>query len=150
MTTEPRSTAGPPVEEGTGRPHIYEFYVRFADIDQFRHVNNVKFVGYLEDARTQLLYADPVRRGEQPFGGLVVRRHEIEYLQPLDFGIDPVHISTRVRDAKAASFILDHELWNGAECCMRASTVVAAYDVEQSRPRRLCPDERAYLAEFGA
>lgn len=43
--------------------HVYEFHLRFGDIDSQGHVNNVKFVGYLEDARLEMLHGDPVRKG---------------------------------------------------------------------------------------
>jgi acyl-CoA thioester hydrolase len=149
MTAAGPATAGT-AAGGTGRRHVHEFTVRFADVDMYRHVNNVTFVRYLEDARTAMMFTDPVRRGAEPVGGCVVHRHEIDYLRPLDFRIDPVRVLTSVRDITAVTFTLDHELVDDTECYLRASTVLAAYDVEQARPRRLRPHERAYLAEFSA
>ncbi|HEY3681758.1 MAG TPA: thioesterase family protein [Streptosporangiaceae bacterium] len=148
------TAAGPAAAEtatgGTGRRHVHEFAVRFADVDMYRHVNNVTFVRYLEDARTAMMFIDPVKRGAAPVGGCVVHRHEVDYLRPLDFRVEPVRILTGVRDITAVTFTLDHELVDDTACYLRASTVLAAYDVEEARPRRLRPDERAYLAGFAA
>ena len=130
--------------------HTFEFYTRFSDIDRFQHVNNVRFVGYLEDARTAMMFVDPVKRGLPPVGGCVVHRHEVDYLRPLPFRTEPVRMLTTVRDVTAVTFTLEHELVDDEERYMRAATVLAAYDVEHARPRRLSPAERAYLREFGA
>lgn len=149
MTAAASTTAGS-ATGGAGRRHVHEFAVRFADVDMYRHVNNVTFVRYLEDARTAMMFVDPVKQGADPVGGCVVHRHEIDYLRPLDFRVDPVRILTAVRDITAVTFTLDHELVDDSERYLRATTVLAAYDVEQARPRRLRPDERAYLAGFTA
>ena len=149
MTATEQQPAGP-AEGGSGRPHVYEFAIRFGDVDMYRHVNNVSFVAYLEDARTAMMFVDPVKRGLKPLGGCVVHRHEVDYLRPLQFRTDPVRMLTRVRDITAVTFKLDHELVDDEERFLTATTVLAAYDVEQTRPRRLRPDERDYLAEFTA
>lgn len=149
MTATDQQTAGS-AERGPGRPHVYEFSIRFGDVDMYRHVNNVAFVAYLEDARTAMMFVDPVKRGLPPVGGCVVHRHEIDYLRPLPFRTDPVRMLTTVRDITAVTFKLDHELVDDEERFITATTVLAAYDVEQARPRRLRPDERTYLAEFTA
>lgn len=149
MTATDQATAGS-AGGGSGRPHVYEFSVRFSDVDMYRHVNNVTFVRYLEDARTAMMFVDPVKRGVPPFGGCVVHRHEVDYLKPLSFRTEPIRMLTTVRDITAVTFTLDHELVDDEDRYLRASTVLAAYDVEQARPRRLLPDERAYLAQFGA
>lgn len=149
MTAADQQTAGS-ADGGSGRPHVYEFAIRFGDVDMYRHVNNVAFVGYLEDARTVMMFVDPVKRGLKPVGGCVVHRHEIDYLRPLSFRTEPVRMLTTVRGVTAVTFTLEHELVDDEERYMRATTVLAAYDVEQAHPRRLSPDERAYLQEFAA
>ena len=53
--------------------HVYEFYIRFGDIDSQGHVNNVKFLGYLEDARLEMFHGDPVRKGD-----VIARIHPVD------------------------------------------------------------------------
>ena len=149
MTAADQVAAGT-ADGGAGHRHVHEFAIRFGDVDMYRHVNNVTFVRYLEDARTALMFVDPVARGVEPIGETVVRSHEIEYLRPLSFRVDPVRMLTAVRDVTAVTFTLDHELVADDEVVMHATTLLAAYDVQQVRPRRLRADERAYLREFAA
>lgn len=144
LEQSPSPTAPP----GVGGPHVYEFTVRFGDIDVLGHVNNVRFLGYLEDARVAMLFVDPARDGGKAFEGLVVARHEVDYLRPLKFGPDPVRVETWVREIAAAKFVLDYEIRDAAQCYLRASTVVVAYDVAAERPRRLTDAEVRYLRRF--
>ncbi len=47
-----RGPAAPrPVAVDAARATTYELRVRFSDVDVYRHVNNVKYVEYLQEAR---------------------------------------------------------------------------------------------------
>jgi acyl-CoA thioester hydrolase len=122
--------------------------VRFGDIDVLGHVNNCRYLTYLEDARVTMFRLDPMRQGREPLKGLVVARHEISYRRPLLFGPDPVRVETWVTEVRAGSFALAYEVRDDAHVYAEASTVIVAYDVENSRPRRLLEEELAYLKEF--
>lgn len=67
--------------------------VRWADLDSYRHVNNVKFFDYLSQARLELLTtAGPLGPGE-PW---VVVRQDIDYKMPIDFRREPYQVRTAV------------------------------------------------------
>ena len=118
-------------------------------MDAYGHVNNVQFLRLLEDAR--------VIAFEQWFGpdrsmldeGVVVARHEIEYLAPLDFRHAPVTVDIWATRISGASFDLAYEVRDPAEVGVtlyaRAETTLVAYDFATARPRRLRQDERAVL-----
>ncbi len=133
---------------GRGNRHVLHRQMRFADIDSLGHVNNVRFLDYLEDARMAMLYLDPVRQGGRSHRGLVVARHEIDYRRPLTFRTEPVRVETWVTELSAAKFGLAYEIRDDAEIFVRARSVLVAYDVENARPRRLTEDEVAYLRRF--
>ena len=57
--------------------------MRWADLDQLQHVNNVVYVDYLQEARVDMLRAHG-RGPSAMVDGLVVVRHEVTYLKPLD------------------------------------------------------------------
>ncbi|GII91654.1 acyl-CoA thioesterase [Sinosporangium siamense] len=137
----------PQAPEG-GQPHLLLRQVRFADIDSLGHVNNVRFLDYLEDARMALLYVDPAQAGGQPYRGFVVLKHEIHYRRPLTLRPDPVTVETWVSDLAGVTFTFHHEIRDDTEVFVRASTAMAAYNAETAKPRRLSPDERAYLRKF--
>ncbi len=128
--------------------HVFPRTVRFADIDSQGHVNNVRFLDYLEDARFGMLHIDLHKEGEETFKGLVVARHEIDYLRPLSFRADPVLVETWVTEIRPVRFTLDYEIRDENEVFVRARSVIVAYDVENAAPRRLRQDEMAYLKRF--
>src|SRR3954454_10246506 len=86
--------------------HVYEFNIRFGDIDSQGHVNNVKLLGYLEDARLEMFHGDPVRKGEEPVRVMLISRHEIDCRLPLLPTVYPIRVETWVTEARAASFKL--------------------------------------------
>lgn len=141
-------TATLPRHQDAAHRHVYEFYVRFGDIDSQMHVNNVKFLGYLEDARLAMFHADPIRSGLEPVRGMVVSRHEIDYKVPLGGVIHPVRVETWVTELRAASFKLAYEVRDDDNLYATATSTLVAFDVENARLRRYTPEERDYIARF--
>ncbi|NBE98738.1 acyl-CoA thioesterase [Nonomuraea sp. KC401] len=122
--------------------------MRFADVDSQGHVNNVRFLDYLEDARFGMFHIDPHNAGDQPFKGLVVTRHEIDYRRPLGFRAEPVRVETWVTEIRPVRFTLAYEVRDDDAVYVTAKSVLAAYDVERAAPRRLSESELAYLVRF--
>ncbi|MEO3781819.1 thioesterase family protein [Actinocorallia sp. B10E7] len=137
-----------PRQEDTAYRHVYEFYIRFGDIDSQMHVNNVKFLGYLEDARLAMFHADPIRAGLEPVRGMVVSRHEIDYKVPLTGVIHPIRVETWVTELRAASFKLAYEVRDDDNLYATATSTLVAFDVEGARLRRYTAAEREYISRF--
>jgi acyl-CoA thioester hydrolase len=123
--------------------------MRWADLDQLGHVNNVVYVDYLQEARVDMLRAHG--RGPEALAeGLVVVRHEVTYLKPLTYDFRPVSIECWVTDIKAATFTMAYEIFHDTaegdrSVYLRATTVLTPYVFEQERPRRITAEERAVL-----
>jgi acyl-CoA thioester hydrolase len=129
--------------------HVYECPLRWADMDSLGHVNNVVYVDYLQEARVDMLSLHPSHTGARRLGeGVVVVRHEVEFLHPLVFRPHPVRIETWVEKVGAGSFTLRYEIVDGRVVCCRASTVLAPFVFAEERPRRLTQQERATLEGF--
>ena len=134
--------------------HIYHCPLRWADIDQLGHVNNVVYVDYLQEARVDMLSVHaPVSGGEQLAEGVVVVRHDVEYIAPLEFRLEPVRIETWVTRIRAAAFTLAYEVLDldadgTRRVYCRASTVLTPFVFSEERPRRIRPEERAVLERF--
>ncbi|MCF6472545.1 acyl-CoA thioesterase [Nonomuraea sp. MG754425] len=124
--------------------------MRFGDVDSQGHVNNVRFLDYLEDARFGMFHIDPYNAGDDPFKGLVVTRHEIDYRRPLGFRAAPVRVETWVTEVRAVRFTLRYEIRDDEGLYVTAMSVMAAYDVERAGPRRLTEGELAHLKRFAA
>src|SRR5215211_4723540 len=124
--------------------------MRWADLDLLGHVNNVV---YLQEARVDMLRVHARdRRADDLAEGVVVVRHEVQYVAPLAFRFQPVRIETWVTEIRAASFTLAYEVFDetddGRQIYLRATTVLTPYVFATERPRRLAPDERLTLEGF--
>ncbi|PWN01447.1 thioesterase [Nocardioides silvaticus] len=139
--------------------HRYACPIRWADLDLLGHVNNVRYVDYLQEARVDLLRAhrwsgsSDADATEDLVDAIIVSRHEVTYRAPLLFGPRPVLIECWVTELRVGSFTLAYELFHEDEAGERtvyleASTVLAPYRFDIESPRRLTPEERAALEVY--
>jgi acyl-CoA thioester hydrolase len=123
-------------------------------MDSLGHVNNVTYVDYLQEARVDMLAVHaPVTGGEALAEGVVVVRHEVEFVSPLVFRPQPVRIETWVSRIRAASFTMRYEILDELpdgerRVYARAATVLSPFVFANERPRRISADERAVLEKF--
>jgi len=128
--------------------------MRWADLDQLGHVNNVVYVDYLQEARVDMLRAHG--RGPRALAdGLVVVRHEVTYLKPLAFDFRPVSIECWVTEIRAATFTMAYEIFHDTPAAdgraadrvvyVRATTVLTPFVFAEERPRRITSEEREAL-----
>ncbi|MBA2464825.1 MAG: acyl-CoA thioesterase [Nocardioidaceae bacterium] len=134
--------------------HIYHCPLRWADMDSLGHVNNVVYVDYLQEARVDMLRVHaPVQGGEDLAEGVVVVRHEVEFVHPLVFRPEPVRIESWVSQVRAATFTMDYEVLDvlpdgERRVYLRARSVLTPYVFTQERPRRISEKERDVLGRF--
>jgi acyl-CoA thioester hydrolase len=144
-----RPQAGRACEDDPVPRHVYECPLRWADMDSLGHVNNVIYVDYLQEARIDMLSIHPSDSGARDLAeGVVVVRHEVEFLHPLVFRPHPVRVETWVAKVGAASFTLRYEIVDRDIVCCRAATVLAPFVFADEQPRRLTKQERATLEGF--
>ena len=119
--------------------------MRWADLDLLGHVNNVVYVDYLQEARVDMLRAhgrgEPTHTDELA-EGVVVVRHEVTYVSPLEFGFRPVQIESWVTQIRAATFTIAYEIFHDLpdgdrRVYARANTVLTPYVFADERPRRI-------------
>ncbi|HEY0359621.1 MAG TPA: thioesterase family protein, partial [Mycobacteriales bacterium] len=116
------------------------------------HVNNARYLTLFEEARTELI----ARVARDRYGlknlltGIVVGRHEIDYLRPIDYQPDPVRIEVWMEEVKNASFTVGYELFDhdGGAVVARARTRMVPYDLAAGRLRRLAPEEKEFLSSW--
>ena len=123
------STGDAAIDNGTFRCTLQ---VRWADFDQFGHVNNVKYIEYAQEARILFVRSRFSRFG---LGNLpqVVRRCEIDHLRPVlrdsttvDVEIEVVHVGT-------SSYQIRQVVYDAAgEVCCTLRVVMVAYDTSTS------------------
>lgn len=129
--------------------HIYACHLRWSDMDAFGHVNNVEYVRYLEEARVDFIWRLAPGEGSDAFtGGVVVARHEIDYLKPLVHRHEPVTIETWVTKISAAYLDMAYEVKDEEHVYARAATTIVPYDLELGRPRRVTREEEEFLQKY--
>jgi acyl-CoA thioester hydrolase len=134
--------------------HVYHCPLRWADMDSLGHVNNVTYVDYLQEARVDMFAVHaPASGGEDLAEGVVVVRHEVEFVAPLVFRPEPVRIETWVTEVRAASFTMAYEILDEAAdgsraVYTRAISRLTPFVFTLERPRRIRPEERAVLERF--
>jgi len=123
-------------------------------MDTLGHVNDAVYVDYLQEARVDMLRVHaPAQGGEQLAVGVVVVRHEVEFVHPLVFRPEPVRIESWVSQIRAATFTMAYEILDelpdGARrVYLRASSLLTPYLFAEERPRRISEQERAVLERF--
>lgn len=106
--------------------------VRWADFDQYGHVNNIKYMEYAQDARILFIRS---RFGMLGLGNLpqVVRRTEIDHLRPVLRDSSTVDVEIEVEHVGTTSYQLRQTILDaGGEVCCTVRAVMVAYDTSTS------------------
>jgi acyl-CoA thioester hydrolase len=123
-------------------------------MDSLGHVNNVVYVDYLQEARVDMFRVHaPADGGDALVEGVVVVRHEVEFVSPLVFRFEPVRVECWVTEIKAATFTMAYEVLDELadgrrRIYLRASSLLTPYVFSEERPRRIRPEEREVLERF--
>ena len=111
--------------------HKTPIEIRFADVDAFGHVNNARFLTYIEMARVK--YFDEIVDWGYDWSkeGIILARAEVDYVQPILFK-DELFVYTRCSRLGRKSFDLEYQLVvfkEGKEILKAdACTVMVAFD----------------------
>jgi len=129
---------------------VYDCGLRWSDLDAYGHVNNARFLTLYEEARVALIFVGAKEAGFDSFEeGVVISRHEIDYLRPIDYG-DPVRIELWVEELKVSRFTVAYEMYDGDVLASRARSILVPYDLQKGRPRRLTSEEQRFLSLWAA
>lgn len=129
--------------------------LRWTDQDSYRHLNNASVVTLLEEARIGLFFDAAAADGIDGFAaGLLVAALNVEYRRQVPYRSHPLRVAMWVDEVRAAAFRVRYELHDGPEpadpVAVTAWTRMATFDLSAQRPRRLLPDERAFLARWSS
>jgi acyl-CoA thioester hydrolase len=129
--------------------HIAKVHVRWDDQDAFGHVNNAKYLTYVQEARVEMLWRSRANAGLEPLlSDMVVARAEVDYLLPIYDGAMDIDCEIWVGKIGGASFEMFYELKSTAGLHARVKTVQVGVDVVTKKSRRLNDAEREYLMQF--
>ncbi len=124
-------------------PHISSIEIRFSDIDKFGHVNNAKYLTYLEQAR--ISYFDHVISEDNSWEktGIILAKAEIEFIKPIFFK-DKIEIEIAVSSFGNKSFEMSYRILKKEKDSIflmaKAKTILVCYSYELNQTI-LIPEE---------
>ena len=124
----------------------YPVQVRFSDVDVYRHVNNVTYFEYYQEARIR--YFSELWAGagaSAPYPLLVVARKNVEYKVPVLHRPEPYDVWSWISRVGTTSFDVQSELCDGDTVLSRARTTIVVVDREAQRPTPPAPEFREAL-----
>ncbi len=114
-------------------------FVRWDDIDAFGHVNNAKYLTYIQEAR--FLWS--------PHLEMVVAKAEVDYLVPIYVGGRFYDITLWVEQIGNSSFTLGYEvIGDNGVVHAKVKTVQVAVSMETKKSRPLTDPEREFLKQY--
>ncbi|MBL7260355.1 acyl-CoA thioesterase [Paractinoplanes lichenicola] len=136
---------------------VHDVALRWSDMDAYGHVNNARFLTLYEEARVAMFFVGARQHGLGSFEeGIVIARHEIDYLRPVDYGTEPsgatesprVRVEMWISEQRAAAFTVSYELYDDGVLASRARSVCVPYNLANGHPRRLSEAERDFLRPY--
>jgi acyl-CoA thioester hydrolase len=112
--------------------HRCSIPLRYSDIDMLQHVNNARFLSFIEDARVDYLKKVGSWDGRAETLGIILARVELDFKEPI-FITDSILVCSRVSRIGNKSFDMEY--------------LITKCDSEQ-RPNSLAGYARAVLVAF--
>ncbi len=137
-----RVAASPVHREEAGH---YAVHVRFSDVDVYGHVNNVRYLEYLQEARISMmarLWTDPHQAGA---ASMVVARAEVDYLVPILHREAAYDAWSWVSHVGTTSMVVESQVRDGETVLARARVVLVFVDPATGRARPPAPEQREPL-----
>ena len=137
--------------------HRHTVEVRLSDTDAMGHVNNARYLTYVEIAR--VAYYEEVTGNPLPIGahgaeeGMILAEIRMTYRSPAFYG-ETITVETRVERIGRTSFGMVHRMtapesrYGSARLIAVAESVLVSYDYQQERPIPVPDDWRAAFEAF--
>ncbi len=125
-------------------------FVRWDDIDAFGHVNNAKYLTYIQEARFQWSWYQYAAKNEKPtLVEMVVAKAEVDYLVRIYEGGRFYDITLWVEQIGNSSFTLGYEvIGDNGVVHAKVKTVQVAVSMETKKSRPLTEPERELLKQY--
>ncbi|WP_025274919.1 acyl-CoA thioesterase [Haloglycomyces albus] len=122
--------------------------LRWSDMDKFGHVNNSVYSTLFEEARVAAMFTAAAKEGITSFEeGIVVARHETDFLLPVVYG-QRTRMETWIDRIGNSSFTFAYDLLADGKVAARAKTTMVLLDPEAERPRRVTDVEKEFLSRW--
>src|SRR5215468_1171099 len=121
--------------------YTYHCALRWSDMDVYGHVNNARFLTLYEEARVAMMFIAARAVGLTSLEeGVVISRHEIDYLRPVGYGTENpgvagaaqprrVRIDMWLEEIRPSRFVVAYEMLDGEAVASRARSVCVPFDL---------------------
>ena len=125
-------------------------FIRWDDIDAFGHVNNAKYLTYIQEARFQWSFYQYAAKNEKPtLVEMVVAKAEIDYLVPIYEGGRFYDVNLWVESIGNSSFVMGYEIvGDNGVVHAKVKSVQVAVSMETKKSRPLTEPEREFLTQY--
>ena len=124
------------------KTHRTDIQLRFCDTDALGHINNARYLEFLEHARL-----DFFRRIGTTVQSLILANLNIDYRKQVDPN-DAIYIDTWIEKLGNSSIAIKHTMFANGERAAEVSSVVVYFDYAAGKSQSLTPDMRKALAEY--
>lgn len=126
--------------------------IRYGDMDTLGHVNNAKFLTYLEQARVGYFRDQKLWDGGLSERGMIIARAEIDFRAPMTLDDREAYVWTRVSRLGVKSFDMTHVIMviRGSQPVVTAEsrTVIVVYDYKANATVNLPDAWRSLLIAY--
>jgi acyl-CoA thioester hydrolase len=134
------------------KPYIFEQIrsVQPEDLDELRHVNNVRYLQWVQDVAEAHWKSQAPTEIQQNFIWVVLS-HFIEYKSPVHLD-DEVLVRTYVGEVSGPKYDRHVEIWKAKEekLCVKAHSVWCLLDTESHRPKKVTDDIRRIFEDLSS
>ncbi|HNR02056.1 MAG TPA: thioesterase family protein [Anaerolineaceae bacterium] len=127
----------------------YPIEVRFGDLDAYWHVNNARFLVYLEDARSRYVQEMGLVDGKSLWRlPLIVGDIHIRYRNPIELG-DKVIVSMGATRISGKTVTFEYEITgaDGTPVFATAESIMVCYDYQAKKSVPVSDDLRRRFSE---
>ncbi len=131
--------------------HFYHLIeVRYGDLDPQGHVNNAKFLTYMEQARVFYLKQLKLWEGGSFLSmGIILADVQLTFKKVIQFG-DPIRVGVRISRIGNKSMTSEYQIEDARDASLFAtgSSVLVAYDYHSQRSVNIPEEWRKAILQF--
>lgn len=123
--------------------------LRWGDFDALAHVNNVRYLDFMQDARVSLVHEFGLPKSSLTEIGHLVARNEIDYIKPIGVNDHAVTVEIWISRFGGASYDVRYDIFDDeGGVCARAKSVMVTVDMATEAVIRIPDDVRAVMERF--
>ena len=129
--------------------HRCDIALRWNDFDVLHHVNNVRYIEFMQEARVSILSTAGADASDLTGIGHYVVHQEVDYLRPIGMSSQSVGVEVRVTKIAGAGYTLAYDMFDDqGTLCARGATAMGCVDTATQTVTRMPLSVRSALEPF--